>query len=90
MFTGSISFVTFVALFLGMMVLGRWFTSKFKRLKYIIPLLGALFFLVNAFIDKEMLYPSLFFFLIFGSEGIRNLMLKRKKREKKNEEKGTA
>lgn len=84
----SITFGAFIVLFICMIFLGR-VTSKFKHLRYIIPISGALFFLVNAYIDKEMLYPSLFFFLIFGFTGVRYLSLQRKQAKRENNEKGS-
>lgn len=75
----NVGFGTFVMIFFGVMIFGI-FISKFKHIKIIpiISIAGAIFFLVYAFINKEKLYYSLFFFLVFGFAGIRNLIIQKR------------
>lgn len=56
-----------IALVAAFLVLGLLF-AKFKRNRYIpyVGLAGAVFFLIYALVEREYMYPSLFFFLIFG------------------------
>ena len=78
----EVSVLGIVVLVVVFLVLGLLLT-KFRGNRYVpyIGIVGAVFFLVYAFVDRDYLYPSLFFFLIFGYLSYRALVVRRKKEQ---------
>ncbi len=70
----EVSFPVIIVLVVAFLVLGLLF-RRFKNNRYLplIGIAGALFFLIYAFVQRDYMYQSLFFFIIIGYMGVKSL-----------------